>query len=122
MSDIFGLGARGESLAWGYLKKQGYEILEKNFRTKLGEIDVIASKRRTLVFIEVKTRRNHNFGLPEEAIDWKKRRKMVRIAELYLQSKRWENKEARFDILSITWNGKEEPAFNLLENAFGVEA
>ncbi len=122
MSDFLGLGGRGEGLAWGFLKKQGYKILEKNYRTKLGEIDVIASKKRTLVFIEIKTRRNHNFGLPEEAIDWKKRRKMIRAAEIYLQSKRLENKEARFDILAITWNGEEEPHFNLLENAFEIEA
>ena len=121
MTDFLHLGERGEALAWSYLKKQGYSIREKNYRTRFGEIDVIASRQGTLVFLEIKTRRNHNFGLPEEAVDWRKRQKMIRVAESYLQKKKIENREARFDILSVTWDGVEEPHFVLLENAFTLE-
>ena len=121
MSDFLKLGERGEALAWNFLKKQGYTILEKNYRTRFGEIDVIASQQGAIVFLEVKTRRNHHFGLPEEAVDWRKRQKMIRVAEAYLQTKRMENREARFDILSVTWDGTQEPHFQLLENAFALE-
>lgn len=121
MTDFLHLGERGEALAWGYLKKQGYSILEKNYRTRFGEIDVIASRHGVIVFLEIKTRRNHHFGLPEEAVDWRKRQKMIRVAESYLQTKKIENREARFDILSVTWDGTEEPRFVLLENAFTLE-
>ena len=121
MSDYLGLGPRGEALAWNFLRKRGYSILEKNYRTRFGEIDVIATKERAIVFLEVKTRRNHRFGLPEEAIDWRKRDRMIRMAEAYLQSKKLENREARFDILSITWDGVGEPQFALFENAFALD-
>lgn len=118
MSDFLHLGERGEALAWNFLKRQGYSILEKNYRTRFGEIDVIARKKDVLVFLEVKTRRSHAFGLPLEAVDWKKRQKLIRVAEAYLQAKRLENRAARFDILSVTWDGRSEPDFSLLEDAF----
>jgi putative endonuclease len=121
MSDFLQLGERGEALAWNYLRKQGYEIIEKNFRTCFGEIDVVARKQGTIVFVEVKTRSNHRFGLPEEAIDWKKRRKLVQVAQAFLQAKRLEESPARFDILSLTWEGAGEPRFALIEDAFTLE-
>jgi len=121
VSDFLKLGVRGEALAWNFLRKQGYEIVEKNYRTRLGEIDVVARKQGTLVFIEVKTRRNHRFGLPEEAVDWKKRRKLARVAESFLQTRKLENTPSRFDILSLTWDGVGEPEFVLLEDAFSLE-
>lgn len=121
MSDFLKLGERGEALAWNFLKKMGYAILEKNYRTRFGEIDVIAVKDDSLIFIEIKTRRNHHFGLPAEAVDWRKRQKMIRVAESYLQQKKMENREARFDILSITWDGTTEPHFEILDNAFSLE-
>ncbi len=121
MSDFLQLGARGEALAWNFLKKSGYSIVEKNYRTRFGEMDVIAEKEGSLIFIEIKTRRNHHFGLPAEAVDWRKRRKMIQVAESYLQQKKMENREARFDILSITWDGTTEPHFEILDHAFSLE-
>lgn len=121
MSDILGLGKRGEALAWDFLRRQGYAILEKNYRTRYGEVDVIARKQDTFVFLEVKTRRDHEFGLPEEAVDSRKRQKLIRAAEAFLQVKKLENHPARFDILSIIWDGVGEPRFSLLEDAFAVE-
>ena len=116
------LGKRGEALAWNFLRKLGYELLEKNYRTRFGEIDIVARKDGVIVFLEVKTRRDHRFGMPEEAVDWKKRRKLTGLAEAYLQAKRLENRAARFDILSVTWDGLGEPSFSLLPDAFGLEA
>ena len=118
MTDTLRLGERGEALAWNFLRNRGYSIVEKNYRTRFGEMDVVARKDGVLVFIEVKTRRDHRFGLPLEAVDWKKRRKLTLVAQCYLQSRKLENKPARFDILSVTWNGTGEPRFSLLEDAF----
>ena len=121
MSDLPGLGQRGETLGWNFLKKQGYALMEKNYRTRLGEIDVVARKDQTVVFIEIKTRRDTRFGLPEEAVDWRKRQKLSRLAESYLQEKGLEDQPVRFDILSITWDGMREPQFSLLEDAFTLD-
>lgn len=121
MSDPLALGSRGEALAWNFLRKKGYAILEKNYRTRLGEVDVIARKAESIVFVEVKTRRSDRFGTPGEAVDFRKRRKLVRVAQIYLQSRGLENRPSRFDVLSVIWDGTGEPDFDLLEDAFTVE-
>jgi len=121
MSDPLRLGSRGEALAWNFLRKKGYAILEKNYRTRLGEMDLIARKEGTLIFIEIKTRRDHQFGAPEEAVDWRKRKKLTRVAQAYLQTRGLENQPSRFDVLSIRWDGTGEPDFHLLEDAFMVD-
>lgn len=118
MNALQELGKRGEALAWNFLKKAGYTLLEKNFRTRFGEVDVIAEKKGTIVFLEIKTRTSDRFGLPAEAVDWRKQQKLSRSAEAFLQARRLENCPARFDILSILWNGVEEPRFSLIEDAF----
>ena len=121
MNSAHRLGERGEALAWNFLRKQGYSILEKNYRTRFGEVDVVAQKQGVLIFLEVKTRRDSRFGLPSEAVDWKKRRKLGQVAEAYLIAKGLENRPARFDILSVIWDGTGEPDFSLLEDAFTLE-
>ena len=122
MSDFLKLGSRGEALAWNFLRKQGYRLLEKNYRTRFGEVDVIAQKDNFVVFLEVKTRRDHQFGAPEESIDWRKQQKLSRVAQAYLQTRKLENRPARFDVLSVTWDGVTEPRFFLIQDAFTVEA
>ena len=121
MEQALQLGQRGEALAWNFLRKRGYKILEKNYRTRFGEIDVVAQKEGAVVFLEVKTRRNHRFGLPEEAVDWRKRQKLIRMAEAFLAARKLEEKPARFDILSVTWDGVGEPEFSLLQDAFSTD-
>ncbi|MEE8424042.1 MAG: YraN family protein, partial [Thermodesulfobacteriota bacterium] len=69
-------GAMGEELASKFLKKQGYKIVEKNFRTSLGEIDIIALDKGTITFVEVKTRKSTAFGYPQEAVGLKKQKKI----------------------------------------------
>lgn len=94
------IGNRGEDLATKYLKEKGFKILTRNFKTPLGEIDIIAEDSETLVFIEVKTRTDDSFGLPFEAVDSKKRERMRRIALLYLKNYGKE-RPVRFDVISV---------------------
>ena len=77
-------GAYYENLVAEYLKTQGYEILEKNYRCRIGEIDLIAKEGETLVFVEVKYRRNDKMGDPKEAVDRKKQEKISMTASYYL--------------------------------------
>lgn len=80
------LGSIGEKIAAGFLKKRGYHIRETNFRCRAGEIDIVAEKDGCLVFIEVRTKTNLKFGLPEESVTQDKREKLVNTALTYLAS------------------------------------
>jgi len=80
------IGAIGEKLAADYLKKRDYKIIERNFRCREGEIDIIAQKSDCLVFVEVRTKRNITFGTPEESVTLSKREKLISLADAYLQS------------------------------------
>lgn len=95
------LGSWGEVIAEKYLKKKGYLILERNFRCRLGEIDIIARDGAELVFIEVKTRQNESYGLPCEAITAEKVRHMKRTAVYYMTIYAAEHNEARLDAIEI---------------------
>lgn len=77
------LGILGEDLAVNFLKKNGYKTLQRNFRSKFGEIDIVAQDKDTLVFVEVKTRWSEKFGLPEEAITSWKIKRMTRACQYY---------------------------------------
>ena len=81
--DKISSGKRGERIAALYLQKQGYKILEMNFKARYGEIDIIARDKDTLVFVEVKTRKNYKYGRPEEAIDLRKLRMIIQTGEYY---------------------------------------
>ncbi len=107
--------------AWDYLSKKGYKILDKNYRCKIGEIDVVAKKKGQIVFIEIKTRTSADFGDPEESVHPFKRRKLVRLAEWYLKDKKLEDSSARFDVVSILWKDSGDPEIRLIENAFSVD-
>ena len=94
------IGNKGEDLAADYLKRKGYRIVSRNFKTLFGEIDIIAEDRNTLVFVEVKTRTDDSFGHPFEAVHRRKQEKMKRVALSYLKKNKREC-PARFDVLSI---------------------
>ncbi|PKK96130.1 MAG: YraN family protein [Tenericutes bacterium HGW-Tenericutes-4] len=94
-------GNYGEQLAVRYLKKQKYEIIEQNFITKLGEIDIIAKENDTLVFIEVKTRKTAEFGLPREAVTKYKQNKIRQVATDYLKQNKSLNSLCRCDVIDI---------------------
>jgi len=95
------LGRQGEEEAVNFLKKKGYKILERNFKNKLGEIDIVAKDNNTLCFVEVKTRSNLRFGIPQEAVTFSKQRKLNKIALSYLKKYNLLNAPARFDIVSV---------------------
>ncbi|MBR5997800.1 MAG: YraN family protein, partial [Deltaproteobacteria bacterium] len=80
------LGRWGEDLAAAYLQQRGMVILERNFRGKRGEVDIIARDGGDLVFVEVKTRRSDTFGTPQEAVNRRKQMQILHVAEIYLQS------------------------------------
>ena len=95
-------GADYENLVAEELKSQGYEILEKNYRCRIGEIDLIAKEGETLVFVEVKYRRNDKMGDPKEAVDQKKQKKISMTASYYLMREcgRMDN-PCRFDVAAV---------------------
>ena len=111
------LGKKSESIAVRHLKKMGYRILEQNYRTKTGEIDIIAKDNNTLVFVEVKARRSKEFGNPKYAITPNKQRKISMIALYYLKTTRQSNTRARFDVVSITYQ-KKDLNIEVIKNAF----
>ena len=113
------LGSEGEDLAVRFLQKKGYRIVARNYKTPVGEIDIIARDGDTIVFIEVKTRTDISFGYPFEAVNKRKRQKLKNLALLYLKRKRKES-PVRFDVLSIFCmdNGKKD--IEHIKDAFEV--
>ncbi|MBI4794256.1 MAG: YraN family protein [Deltaproteobacteria bacterium] len=111
------LGDAGEALAAAALKKQGYKILERNYVTPLGEIDLIARHGRALVFIEVKTRRSLRFGEPQDAVTPAKQARIQKLADYYLQRKRVGEVEVRFDVVGITFSDNRS-SVEIIQNAF----
>ena len=113
------LGNYGELLACQFLQSKGYLILEKNFRNKIGEIDLIAKDGKTVCFIEVKTRQSTDQGQPYEAITAWKIRKLTQMATFYLKHK-FHTLEilSRFDVISIVQTKDAPPQISLIKNAF----
>ena len=94
-------GEKGEALAANFLIKKGYTILEKNYRYKRAEIDLIVKKDNLLIFVEVKARSSQNYGFPEEAVNEKKSEMVISAANQYILAIDWHD-EIRFDIIAIT--------------------
>lgn len=95
-------GADNEDLATSYLIRHGYRIVERNFKTKLGELDLIARDRGVLCFVEVRSRTTDRFGDAIETVDHLKRARVSRMAQIYITLRRPEFEHARFDVLGIT--------------------
>jgi len=110
------IGDKGENLAAQYLEKGGYDILEKNYRAGKSEIDLICKEQEQLVFVEVKTRTNANFGNPEEFVNEAKAAKVIEGAEAYMYDNNW-NGAIRFDIISILIT-EEEAEIKHFKDAF----
>src|SRR3989344_4868326 len=99
------VGISGEEFASKLLESEGYKIIERNFSCKLGEIDIIATKDSSLVFVEVKTRRSNKYGKPEEAVTLRKIQKIERCGEFYMKFHSNLPKKLRIDVVSIEING-----------------
>lgn len=99
------LGRRGEEAAAAALKKKGYRIVEKNYRCRYGEIDIIAEQGGAVVFIEVKTRTSDRYGTPGEGVDYRKQRHITQASSMYLAEKNLTDALVRFDVVSIVLSG-----------------
>ncbi len=109
---------KGENIACAFLKKSGYKIIEKNFRTRYGEIDIVASELNTICFVEVKSRSRKDYGLPEEFVDKNKQKKLIKAALAYISKNKIEDQDMRFDIVSVDLNTSES---RIIKNAFDVD-
>ena len=113
------LGVNGENLAAQYLEANGWRILERNFRIRRAEIDLIAEREGMIVFVEVKTRLSNKFGRPAEAVDERKQRKIIMAAGVFMQRAEFAQCACRFDVMEVfKLNG--EWQLNQIENAFEV--
>ena len=110
-------GTKGEDLAVAYLRKKGYRILDRNYRFERGEIDIVAEDNDALVFVEVKARRSKAFGDPEDAVTESKQRQIKNVAEGYLFEHNIDDKECRFDVIAIDFEGN-RTTIRHLEDAF----
>ena len=112
------LGQIGEEAAVAFLKRQGYHILERNFRNKLGEIDIIAKDDDMICFVEVKTRKSEAFGSPFESVTATKQRKIIHVALSYLKAKGREESKARFDVVAVFLEEGSPERIEIIKNAF----
>ena len=108
-------GRLGEEIALKYIISKGGTIVEKNYRTKMGEIDLIAKMNGELVFIEVKSRSNINYGYPSEAVNYKKKQKITNVAKYYILNNCLDNISIRFDVIEVYLKSKK---INHIVNAF----
>mmetsp|Transcript_5062 Transcript_5062/g.2837 ORF Transcript_5062/g.2837 Transcript_5062/m.2837 type:complete len:126 (+) Transcript_5062:4834-5211(+) len=112
-------GQESEVLAVTYLKKNDYKILKQNFRTKFGEIDIIAKDKNVLVFVEVKARKSLDYGKPKHSVTFNKQKKISKVALFYLKDTKQMNVKARFDIVSIiSTSNYKKPELKIIKNAF----
>jgi putative endonuclease len=113
-------GDKGEEIAVELLQEKGYEIIERNYRYGKGEIDIIAKDPDTnfTVFIEVKSRKNLEFGDPVYAVTKNKIKQIKRMAELYLYDKEIDEIDCRFDVITVLLRGKQKPIIEHYINAF----
>ncbi len=109
-------GTRGEIIATNYLINKGYTIIERNYKNKIGEIDIIAKQGQTTVFVEVKTRLSRGFGDPLEAVNYKKQQKIRNVASVYLMKMKKLNTPCRFDVIAVL--GETDEEIDHIENAF----
>ncbi len=121
------IGQSGEKTAADFLSRQGYTLLEKNYKSPTAEIDIIAKDEDCLCFVEVKTRTSLKKGLPKESVNHNKQRKLISGASFYLKKKRLYNQRVRFDVVEIFFtsaNPEGTPDKNLkitlIKNAFGT--
>ncbi len=111
------VGQYGEDLAYKMIKDMGYKEVVRNYRCPLGEIDLIAKDGDTLAFIEIKTRRGKTTAYAKEAVDWRKRRQISKVALLYMKANGCIDVKARFDVIAVSLTEK-GPEVEVIKNAF----
>jgi putative endonuclease len=109
-------GHKGEDLACEILERDGYQILARNYRSRFGEIDIVARKTKTICFVEVKYKQNQGFGLPQEAVTKKKLDKIFKTAKFYLYENDFsDNQDWQIDVLAINKNTSD---YDFFENVY----
>ena len=112
------IGKQFEELASAYLQKQGLRLINKNYRSYFGEIDLIMRDREDIVFVEVRSRKRHDYGHVIESINYAKQKKLIKTAILFLQEKKWLYKIcSRFDVITIHMS-ENKPQLEWVKNAF----
>jgi putative endonuclease len=113
------LGNAGEREAARFLRRAGYRVIARRYRTPLGELDLVARDGSCIVFVEVKTRRSRDAGQPFEAVDRRKQAQLTKLALAFLKRQGWLESPARFDVISIVWpEGAPDPEITHYRNAF----
>ena len=112
-------GKLGEDIAVDYLKNEGYRIIERNYRCVFGEIDIVATDRNVIVFVEVRSRRSDRYGYPQESVGLNKKMKVSKIALNYLKEKQFQDCRARFDVVAVKIL-PEGSEVKLIKNAFDL--
>lgn len=115
------LGNRGEQAAVDFLKKNGCRILARNYKSRLGELDIVALDKNTICFVEVKARASARFGTPQEAVSTQKQKQISKAALCYLKEKNFLDKRARFDVICVEYQ-QDQPKINLITNAFELDS
>jgi putative endonuclease len=116
--DNAGVGARGEEIAVAFLKGKKFRILERNFRCKCGEVDIVAKDGGSVVFIEVKARKHEAYGPPQLAVTAFKQRQISKAALTWLAKNKMEDSAARFDVVAILLRDREVPDIEHIRDAF----
>lgn len=113
------LGNAGEREAARFLRRLGYRVIARRYRTPLGELDLVARDGKCIVFVEVKTRRSSEAGQPFEAVDRRKQQQLTKLALAFLKRRGWLEQPARFDVISIVWpEAANAPEITHYRNAF----
>lgn len=112
------LGKKGEDIAASFLEKKGFQVIQRNYRQKIGEIDIIAKQNEWLVFIEVKTRKSVRFGMPFEAVTQAKQTQIGKVALDYMTRNNLLDQPVRFDVISILFTGNGKTDIEHLPNCF----
>jgi len=119
--DKLEFGKEAEKAAVDFLKVKGYKIRQRNYRTKFGEIDIIAQDKDVICFVEVKARHSLNLGAPEEAVTTRKQKQISKAAIYYLKTNKLLDKPARFDVLALLYKDN-LPEISLIKDAFELSA
>src|SRR5512139_2003271 len=112
------LGKAGEDLACRELRRRGYAVVARRYRTRGGEIDIVARDGETVVFVEVKTRRTSRFGAPQEAVTWRKRARLRALATDYLSRHRLTDCPCRFEVVAVTIGDGRRPRLEVVPAVF----
>lgn len=117
------LGLEGERVASEFLKKQGYKILQRNYKPGTSEIDIICYDKGTIVFLEVKSCLSRRYGPPEMRVTETKKRRIYKVAQKYIKERRISGRQFRFDVVSVLFDlNKDAPEVKLIKDAFSLKA